>query len=140
MKPKTAEQLLALMKAKTRIQKYAFEDAKRQSEEKFERADALRKAALSLPASEETSPADLMNAARFSGTRLAEARKARIEAANMTPLIEKRRRQIHQALKRELGMAGLSSRIETAARKAEAGAEEDRLESVRSLRVIASGD
>ena len=135
MKRKTANQLSPLLKAKTQIERYAFEEIKAEKKRALDRARDLQSAAL---AAREDPNSDVM-AGYFTQNEkhithaLARSKSELERAESMAEPLAQKRKVLQSALQKELALKKIAAALDVSHRKARNKTEERQHELIRAL-------
>ncbi len=138
MKQETVNHLASLMKTKTQLERFNYEEVKQRNLDALQNAAALRKEALTrpeIPPSE--SGAMLFQQHEKHVTRLLEDAKLKKQYADsLIDVMGQRRQMVKIALQREIALKDMARKLEEEHRKSRNKREEAQHEHVRSMKSL----
>jgi hypothetical protein len=136
MKRDTAIQLMSLLKAKTQLERFSYEDIRQQNLTALQKASSLRKQATAKP---EHQPADskatlYQHNENHISRLLSSSRIEKQRADSMIDTMIERRNKVQAALQRELALKEMAARLEEEHRKKRNKQEEGQHEHLRAIK------
>lgn len=135
--------LLPLIKAKTQLEKFVFEQIRCEQDSLLQRAAMLRKTAMQpmvAGRAEKSSVSFLAHGERHASQRLGQARMARLDADKLSDAAAAQRDKVVIALQREHALAQLALSFEKQQRTAQNKREEGRHEGLQIVRALEPPD
>ena len=138
MKQETVRRLVSLMKTKTQLERFNYEEVKHRNQAALQNADALRKEAM---ATHQIQPSEsgamLYQQHEKHVTRLfANAKSEKQYADSLIDLMGERRVKVKAALQREIALEEVKKRLDNEYRQSRNKREETQHELVRSMKTI----
>jgi len=138
VKQETVHKLASLMKTKTQLERFQYEEVKQHNMSALQEAAKLRGQALTMPqAMPENSGAMVFQQHEKNVTRLLDHAKSKKQYADsLVDLMDERRQMVKAALQREIALEEIANRLKEEQRISRNKREEAQHEHVRSMKTI----